>query len=46
MGGWTIWFLSGVFALRARWVGWVGRWRTEWQRKPVVPGWVEEMVGK
>jgi hypothetical protein len=38
--------LTGVLAWRARWGGGAGRWRTEWQRKPVVPGWVEEMVGK
>ena len=42
--GSTTWFQSAVFAMPATAEGWEGRWRREWERKPVVPKWVEEMV--
>ena len=42
--GSTTWFLSAVFAMPAAAEGWEDRWRDEWEKKPVVPGWVEEMV--
>ena len=43
--GSTTWFRSAVFAMPAVAEGWEGRWRGEWERKPIVPKWVEEMVG-
>lgn len=42
--GSTTWFLSAVFAMPSTAEGWEGRWRGEWEKKPVVPKWVEEMV--
>jgi hypothetical protein len=42
--GSTTWFQSAVFAMPATAEGWEGRWRGEWEKKPVVPKWVEEMV--
>jgi hypothetical protein len=38
--------LSAVFAMPAAAEGWEERWRGEWEKKPVVPGWVKEMVGE
>lgn len=40
----TTWFLTAVFAMPATADGWEDRWRGEWDRKPVAPRWVEEMV--
>lgn len=42
--GSTTWFLSAVFAMPATAEGWEEKWRGEWEKKPVVPGWVEELV--
>jgi len=42
--GSTTWFLTAVFGLPAEAEGWEDRWRVEWGKKPIVPGWVEEMV--
>jgi hypothetical protein len=44
--GSTTWLLSAVFAMPAAAEGWEERWRGEWEKKPVVPGWVKEMVGE
>lgn len=45
--GESVWFVSAVFALPAGAEGWKGRWRRDgWEKKPVVPGWVEEMMKK
>jgi hypothetical protein len=43
--GSTTWFVSAVFAMPAAAEGWEGKWRGEWEKKPVVPGWVGEMMG-
>lgn len=38
------WFVTAVFAMPASVEGWEGKWRQAWERRPRVPGWVEEMV--
>lgn len=44
--GSSTWFLSGVFALPSSAPQWdlEGRWKREWDGKPIVPGWVREML--
>ncbi|KAL1587972.1 hypothetical protein WHR41_03301 [Cladosporium halotolerans] len=37
-------FVSAVFALPAGTEGWEGRWEAEWERRPKVPAWVEEVL--
>jgi len=41
--GSTTWFVTAVFAIPASAEGWEGKWRSEWERRPKVPGWVEEI---
>ncbi|KAK4552181.1 hypothetical protein LTR86_010535 [Recurvomyces mirabilis] len=43
--GSTTWFISAVFAMPASGVdGWQEKWRKEWEKRPEVPRWVEEMM--
>lgn len=37
-------FVSAVFALPAGTEAWEGRWEAEWERRPKVPAWVEEVL--
>lgn len=39
------WFVSGVFAL-PRSEGWLESWKRGWEKRPVVPEWVREMIEK
>ncbi|OQO08614.1 hypothetical protein B0A48_06484 [Cryoendolithus antarcticus] len=39
------WVVSAVFALPAEAEGWMGRWKQEWDKRPQVPRWVEELMG-
>ncbi|RMY97647.1 hypothetical protein D0864_04691 [Hortaea werneckii] len=38
------WFATAVFAIPASAEGWEGKWKEQWEKKPKVPGWVEELV--
>jgi len=42
--GSTTWSVTAVFAIPASAEGWEGKWKEEWEKRPKVPGWVEEMV--
>lgn len=42
--GSTTWFVTAVFAIPASAEAWEKSWRVNWGKKPVVPGWVREMV--
>ncbi|KAK3117642.1 hypothetical protein LTR53_000770 [Teratosphaeriaceae sp. CCFEE 6253] len=42
--GSTTWFVTAVFAIPAMAEGWQGRWREGWEKKPKVPGWVDELI--
>jgi hypothetical protein len=37
-------FVTGVYAIPASAEGWKERWRAGWEKKPVVPGWVEGII--
>lgn len=41
--GETRWFVTGVFAMPA-FDGWEGEWREGWEKRPVVPGWLRELI--
>lgn len=42
--GETKWVVSAVFALPASVEGWKGQWKSGWEKRPEVPGWVQEMI--
>lgn len=44
--GQTVWFVSAVFAVPSSVVGWEGSWKDGWEKRPEVPGWIRERMGK
>jgi hypothetical protein len=44
--GETKWWVTAVFAMPESVEGWSEKWRDAWEKKPKVPGWVEEMMAK
>lgn len=42
--GETKWWVTAVFAMPESAKGWKGKWRKGWEKRPEVPGWVEEMM--
>jgi len=38
------WYVTAVYALPESAKGWKGRWRSGWEKRPEVPGWVKEMM--
>ncbi|CAK3884665.1 Hypothetical predicted protein [Lecanosticta acicola] len=42
--GSTTWFATAVFAVPATVEGWQSSWREQWERQPVLPRWVREML--
>ncbi|KAK4888496.1 hypothetical protein LTR27_012609 [Elasticomyces elasticus] len=40
----TTWFITAVFAIPASADGWQGKWKAEWEKKPNVPVWVQDLV--
>ena len=42
--GSTIWFATAVFAMPATVDGWQGKWKAEWERRPKLPQWAQDLV--
>ncbi|KAL2000979.1 hypothetical protein VTN02DRAFT_2380 [Thermoascus thermophilus] len=42
--GKQIWFVTAVFALPASQEGWQDQWRSKWEKKPVMPSWLKELI--
>lgn len=42
--GKQIWFVTAVFALPASQEGWQDQWRSKWEKKPVIPFWLKELI--
>ncbi|KAF2834322.1 hypothetical protein M501DRAFT_944377 [Patellaria atrata CBS 101060] len=43
--GTTTWLVTAVFALPDCVEGWKQKWRAGWDSKPILPGWVKELIG-
>jgi len=42
--GEDVYFVTAVFAMPAS-EGWTKRWSQAWEKKPIVPGWLKEIIG-
>ena len=40
------WFATAVFAIPASAEGWRGIWRKEWEKRPVIPGWLRQRMSR
>lgn len=42
--GETVWLVTCVFAMPASKEGWRDSWKTGWEKRPSVPGWVKSKI--